>query len=132
MTAFSSIFELGPGCCHACPISSRRFTTFGANFPSRLGAALRIRLQWMLLRGMSHSSTTCFTDFSSASLSACFQNHPSVMVTQDSAGILISPGIFWPSFCSISLSSVEYGEEWGYGLGEVSDKSQYGLQLLAL
>src|SRR6476646_6725282 len=86
ITTCSLSFAMGPGCFHALPISSRRLTTFGARRPSRVGGAFRIRLQCLRFSGSSHSFTTVATGLRRPYASACFQNHPSVKVTHDSAG----------------------------------------------
>jgi hypothetical protein len=84
--------EAGPGCFQARPISCSLFTTFGARRPSRLGAALTINVQWFVFWGRSQSWTTRYVLLSSACMSFCFQNHPSVSVTHEKAGIALSVG----------------------------------------
>src|ERR1700722_2913426 len=74
ITTCSLSFAMGPECFQALPISSSRFTTFGARRPSRVGGAFRIKLQCLRFNGSSHSSTTVVTALRRPFASRCFQN----------------------------------------------------------
>src|SRR5580692_9291316 len=100
ITTCSLSFVMGPVCLQALPISSKRLTTLGERRPSRVGGAFKIRLHCLLFSGSSHSSTMVVTALRCPSAFCCFQNHPSVRVTQERAGTLLPSGTFCPAFCS--------------------------------
>jgi hypothetical protein len=89
----------------ASPISPRRATTFGARRPSRVGGAFKMRLQCRRFSGSSQSFTTVVTGLRFPLASCCFQNHPSVRVTHESAGTSLPCGTFCPAFCSKAFTS---------------------------
>src|SRR5260370_30629615 len=105
ITTCSLSFAIGPGCLHALPISSKRLTTFGERRPSRVGGAFKIRLHCLRFSGSSHSSTIVVTALRCPSASRCFQNHPSVRVTQERAVTSLPSGTFCPAFCSKAFTS---------------------------
>ena len=55
--------------------------------------------------GVEARLTTVSVGFNLPFASACFQNHPSVRVTQDSAGTSLPSGTFCPAFCSNAFTS---------------------------
>src|ERR1700754_2738792 len=80
------IFGAGPSFFQSLPMSARRSTALSSKRPSRLGATLRIRLQWFLLNGFSQSSTMVFAEASSDVGYAFFQNQSLCSVVPDCEG----------------------------------------------